>query len=124
MRISDWSSDVCSSDLRGLERRRTRRPGHPRLHDRRDAAEVTELLAPTASRFLRHGRVIQPGGAAVGVAVAAACPVGLTAGPLFDGSPLQAQDDTDAYGEVSGGDTRPLAVAQIASARMRERGGQ
>src|SRR3546814_1124751 len=57
---------------RGLERRRTRRPGHPRLHDRRDAAEVTALLAPTASRFLRHGRVIQLGGAAVGVAVAAA----------------------------------------------------
>src|SRR3546814_13550280 len=101
MRISDWSSDVCSSDLRGLERRRTRRPGHPRLHDRRDAAEVTALLAPTASRFLRHGRVIQLGGAAVGVAVAAACPVGLKAGPLFDGSPLQAPADMREIGRAS-----------------------
>src|SRR3546814_14116279 len=70
MRISDWSSDVCSSDL-----------------------------------------VIQLGGAAVGVAVAAACPVGLKAGPLFDGSPLQAPADMRAEVGVSGGEAWSLDVA-------------
>src|SRR3546814_17142777 len=35
MRISDWSSDVCSSDLRylqGRSRQGTRLPKHPYLH--------------------------------------------------------------------------------------------
>src|SRR3546814_16161569 len=33
MRISDWSSDVCSSDLLRRHRRRVRRgPGEPRQH--------------------------------------------------------------------------------------------
>src|SRR3546814_9251422 len=30
MRISDWSSDVCSSDLRGLDGRYARAPEHAR----------------------------------------------------------------------------------------------
>src|SRR3546814_16984348 len=40
MRISDWSSDVCSSDLRGVERRQTAvAPGRP-AGDEDDAVRI------------------------------------------------------------------------------------
>src|SRR3546814_5576009 len=41
MRISDWSSDVCSSDLppcAGAHRRRCARPGHDHKRDHRKLA--------------------------------------------------------------------------------------
>src|SRR3546814_7598079 len=66
MRISDWSSDVCSSDLRARHARRSDRPrramvpatfpggltmaGHkPEFHDRREAGRrLAIVLAPLA----------------------------------------------------------------------------
>src|SRR3546814_19469679 len=42
MRISDWSSDVCSSDLEGLSNACRGRAGHPDLAD--GAGLVTALL--------------------------------------------------------------------------------
>src|SRR3546814_1938812 len=46
MRISDWSSDVCSSDLR---RRLVRGRAHSRFPNRRGLALTTGLRAPEAS---------------------------------------------------------------------------
>src|SRR3546814_19193999 len=61
MRISDWSSDVCSSDLRGRERDPAGRPGgrggDPALPlpDRRDAArDTTERGCRPAGRRVRR----------------------------------------------------------------------
>src|SRR3546814_6189961 len=49
MRISDWSSDVCSSDLRPLA---AARAGHPRL-----CAQLARSAAPLrAAARLRPGR--------------------------------------------------------------------
>src|SRR3546814_3257684 len=49
MRISDWSSDVCSSDLRGAEV-----GGHDRLGDRR-GHPATGLLAGALLALDDHG---------------------------------------------------------------------
>src|SRR3546814_4694322 len=60
MRISDWSSDVCSSDLREGRRRRALRPEQrgraaalgvgrqqaPRPADRDEAGEAADVAAP------------------------------------------------------------------------------
>src|SRR3546814_2857997 len=45
MRISDWSSDVCSSDLRIEDRREHRAVEGREDHDLRDVAEGAFLLA-------------------------------------------------------------------------------
>src|SRR3546814_14411561 len=50
MRISDWSSDVCSSDLHRRflrQRRRAKRGG-----DRREAGPSLHLVFPAAARFI------------------------------------------------------------------------
>src|SRR3546814_5887392 len=55
MRISDWSSDVCSSDLSGNDRQ-TRRPrlrAQPRA-DPRGAARTLRQLPPRARSGQRH----------------------------------------------------------------------
>src|SRR3546814_14451023 len=66
MRISDWSSDVCSSDLIGV-RHRPRRPLHRRLHHpplrpsggrnpcRPTGADVADLHGRTAALHLSGG---------------------------------------------------------------------
>src|SRR3546814_1438210 len=53
MRISDWSSDVCSSDLRTL------RPGHGdvRRPRGRGGAGARHLLSPAASLHLRSAEI-------------------------------------------------------------------
>src|SRR3546814_16699493 len=58
MRIIDWSSDVCSSDLRGLWRRtaqlRRHRLVEPRLHRReRGMAQVALQQTPDAGDMLQ-----------------------------------------------------------------------
>src|SRR3546814_9935439 len=45
MRISDWSSDVCSSDLAGLHRLRQRLPRQPARGAVADAGDLDRLLA-------------------------------------------------------------------------------
>src|SRR3546814_9967013 len=45
MRISDWSSDVCSSDLRGGPAVRPRRDDQPVLHGPEPARAVGQRLA-------------------------------------------------------------------------------
>src|SRR3546814_7613568 len=46
MRISDWSSDVCSSDLLGPDVRQARRSGQPRPDGPRDRQNRTVHLQP------------------------------------------------------------------------------
>src|SRR3546814_2977992 len=60
MRISDWSSDVCSSDLRFLQQRRVDRGGHV----------VTGLFQDVADALVGRGQRLglgQPGEGADGV---------------------------------------------------------
>src|SRR3546814_6646342 len=67
MRISDWSSDVCSSDL-GARRvhqpgqgdRRARRPA--RAHHHLTAVDVEVTLRPMRDRVGLAGLVGRPGG--------------------------------------------------------------
>src|SRR3546814_5060607 len=54
MRISDWSSDVCSSDLRQGEGRQTDRPSRNRRR-RRKLCGATRRRAQTLCRPLRIG---------------------------------------------------------------------
>src|SRR3546814_12623300 len=52
MRISDWSSDVCSSDLRAVHRRRgRRRDGHQQGQGQRRCHEASRL--PRSARLAR-----------------------------------------------------------------------
>src|SRR3546814_9839456 len=65
VRISDWSSDVCSSDLRGRRRHRQGRHRLRRPHPRRAAQHLREApqgpaLTP-ASNGVRHHST-RPGG--------------------------------------------------------------
>src|SRR3546814_12262175 len=55
MRISDWSSDVCSSDLRFQQaaRRRSADPRRPERLDRRDTVEILAGADP-------HGELRRP----------------------------------------------------------------
>src|SRR3546814_5544385 len=58
MRISDWSSDVCSSDLRRLHveqlhRRAQQRRGIPQLH-RTHRVQMMQQLADAAVRPTQH----------------------------------------------------------------------
>src|SRR3546814_10832683 len=46
MRISDWSSDVCSSDLRALGRQRRRRPQRRHRPRRPAAQKLMRTIAP------------------------------------------------------------------------------
>src|SRR3546814_15224623 len=50
MRISDWSSDVCSSDLVAAERARRLGLVHPRRHPSRQAAGARAAALPPALR--------------------------------------------------------------------------
>src|SRR3546814_20128799 len=62
MRISDWSSDVCSSDLSALSRSRTSPPGgagrpeggSDRPRDRRDRPSTATASVRAAGRTLDH----------------------------------------------------------------------
>src|SRR3546814_4410158 len=65
MRISDWSSDVCSSDLtkrglRGIPARPVDRRGQPerRRIDAGRGEEVADILVEPAHRHIAVGRVI------------------------------------------------------------------
>src|SRR3546814_6759127 len=51
MRISDWSSDVCSSDLPGKAVRARIRDGFLSVGSPRYAAEQAEVPAPVAARI-------------------------------------------------------------------------
>src|SRR3546814_10351171 len=54
MRISDWSSDVCSSDLRGAGSARPRAPGHRHYRVRclnECSMSAGERVWESASRF-------------------------------------------------------------------------
>src|SRR3546814_17328015 len=57
MRISDWSSDVCSSDLNAAVQRRAgkrlRRPPRRRLHHDLDAVDAGIFLAPQGEESRR-----------------------------------------------------------------------
>src|SRR3546814_4709678 len=53
MRISDWSSDVCSSDLRGHAR-----PGPADPHRRRDARQQLPAVADLLRRALGDGALL------------------------------------------------------------------
>src|SRR3546814_4358435 len=46
MRISHWSSDVCSSDLRGVEQRRRRLQAEPLCRDCKAKGVITAATAP------------------------------------------------------------------------------
>src|SRR3546814_12989291 len=59
MRISDWSSDVCSSDLEGLRRRRM----FPGDAERRRRAKAE---APIVGRLAQHEDQFGTGGASAG----------------------------------------------------------
>src|SRR3546814_18580149 len=53
MRISDWSSDVCSSDLRGDEERAQQRR-EPQGHERREEARVDVTQTRTRREHQRE----------------------------------------------------------------------
>src|SRR3546814_17545433 len=53
MRISDWSSDVCSSDL-------TTKVGRPRLHRARDLWNAIQYLAATGCQWAQLPRDFPP----------------------------------------------------------------
>src|SRR3546814_11337926 len=58
MRISDWSSDVCSSDLTRASRRPSRKIRHCQLHLGRSwlAASPNGIAGPAARPVLGSGR--------------------------------------------------------------------
>src|SRR3546814_10416503 len=68
MRISDWSSDVCSSDLGARDRRSPRRPHRPAQPRRRRAVRVDGAAAVGAphGRDWFLGRAIAPMGRSYG----------------------------------------------------------
>src|SRR3546814_13676163 len=96
MRISDWSSDVCSSDLR-LHRRAV-------TASQDDAAEEVPLVREI------HRRVAQGMAAALGVGGIHRRAASLEVGELA--------------GSIVGAHQDPAAIAQIGRASCRERVGQ
>src|SRR3546814_14126889 len=63
MRISDWSSDVCSSDLRDAGRRRgVGLFRHRVAHWRRRPGEIEHAQEPKGGRLMRVVSGIQPTG--------------------------------------------------------------
>src|SRR3546814_18162040 len=59
MRISDWSSDVCSSDLRRVTcstrpRGKVTRPGHSPVFRRARCGPYSQFFPPPAGEFAVH----------------------------------------------------------------------
>src|SRR3546814_4920630 len=116
MRISDWSSDVCSSDLHRLPRARLVGRASPGRSDRRRTS--TRLAARGAGRIrfmtdagghdrLTAMRIL----ATLAFAVAAACAV---TGQAACDAPVPADDPANRQPIVPGSEAEPLAPAATA----------
>src|SRR3546814_2786893 len=62
MRISDWSSDVCSSDLLSRYRPRTKRRIEGLLNERKALQEEAEQLRPRAQQFENMVKYVEEAG--------------------------------------------------------------
>src|SRR3546814_3933575 len=61
MRISDWSSDVCSSDLFGLQMIRANRPVRSRIYLAKiHPTYVSRCLSPRTAIYMRRTATLSP----------------------------------------------------------------